>query len=338
MPNRIARHLSIALVAACLGVTWAAPTRDTGLARLKEPEPLVAGAAAEVLQKRTYDVVAAGTHAFAATTAGLTVYDISDYTKPAIVTSLYFPGSANGIAISGDRVILAMGPEGLRVIDVSDPAKPRLTGSLDTDGSVNAVALAGSGRAAIADGPAGIKVVDIDAAGVPKVVSSLDTKRYAVHVAVNGDLVAAAEEDGGVGLYRLGKGGALTQASSSPLPGTARGVAFSGTRCFVAAGLSGLLVLDVANPAKPKMIGSFPSKHYARGVFVQEGVISLADSQGGLMLIEEGSDGERPAHRLLSRVETGSSANRVRSGTLALVAIDSGGIRLVDVSDPANPQ
>ena len=71
------------------------PAQSAG--RQKETEPLAAGAAAEGLAKRTYEVVAAGKHAFAATTAGLTVYDISSPAKPEIVTSLYFPGSANGV-------------------------------------------------------------------------------------------------------------------------------------------------------------------------------------------------------------------------------------------------
>ncbi len=344
------------LLAAFLGAACAAADAGAGATgsanagRQKEAEPLAVGAPAQGLAKRTYEVVANGAHAFAATTAGLTVYDISSPAKPEIVTSLHFPGSANGIAMSGNRVYLAMGPEGLRVIDVSAPAKPRLIGSLDTDGSVNAVAIVGSGderatagvagsqRAVIADGSGGIKVVAIAADGAPSVISSLDTGRHVVHIAISGDLVAAAEEDEGVGLYLLGAGG-LTQASSTPLPGTVRGVAFSGKRCFVAAGLAGLLTLDVTDPARPKLIGSFPAKHYARGVTVQDGTIHLADSQGGLRLIQEGKETQRPAHRLLGSIDTGSSANRVsRNGRLALVAIDSGGIRLVDVSDPKSPK
>jgi len=355
-----ARHLSIVLLAGCLGAGCAVAQASAAAAvesaaaaqsaagaaqsagKQKEPEPLAAGAAAEGLARRTYEVVAAGKHAFAATTAGLTVYDISSPPKPEIVTSLYFPGSANGVTVSGKRAFLAMGPEGLRVIDVSMPTKPRLIGTLDTDGSVNAVAIVETGdgqRAAIADGAGGIKVVNVGTDGAPQVVSSLDTGRYAVHVAVSGVLVATAEEDDGVGLYRLGADGKLTQLSSTPLPGTVRGVAFSGKRCFVAAGLAGLLTLDVTEPVRPKLIGSFPAKHYARGVSVQEGTILLADSQGGLRLIQEGKGTQRPAHKLLGSFDTGSSANRVsRSGALALVAIDSGGIRLVDVSDPKKPK
>jgi hypothetical protein len=327
---------------------------------VKEAEPLAAGAAASGLAQRTYEVVAAGSHAFAATTAGLTVYDISSPAKPEVVTSLYFPGSANGVAVAVKRAFLAMGPEGLRVIDISNPAHPRLIGALDTDGSVNATAFladqAGNVKISsdeaeatgarsdrqvvIADGAGGMKVVNVAEDGAIRVISSLDTGRHAVHVAVSDDnLIAAAEEDDGVGLYRLGADGQLVQLSTTPLFGTARGVAFSGTRCFVAAGLAGVLTLDVANPARPKLIGSFPAKHYARGVSVQGGTILLADSQAGLRLIQEGDETQRPAHKTLGTFDTGSSANRVsRLGTLALVAIDAGGIRLVDVSDPKNPK
>ena len=193
-----------------------------------------------------------------------------------------------------------MGPEGLRVIDVSDPRQAvahrrARHGRFGERRSVSRRELCGlvilsdeapdvpnDCEVVIADGAGGIKVVNVAEDGAPSVISSLDTGRYAVHVAVSGDLIAAAEEDDGVGLYRLGAGGSLTQLSSTPLPGgTVRGVAFSGKRCFVAAGLAGLLTLDVTDPARPKLIGSFPAKHYARGVSVKDGTILLADSQGG---------------------------------------------------------
>jgi hypothetical protein len=182
----------------------------------------------------------------------------------------------------------------------------------------------------------GMKVVDLASM---RVVASLDTGRYAVHLAARDDLVAAAEAESGVGLYRLGAAGGIDQVASVPLPGSARGVAFGGSRVYVAAGPAGLLVLSIEDPARPRLIGSFPSENYAHGVAVGGGTILVADGGAGLRLIREGGEGERAAHRLLGRWKSPAAANRVSlRGTTALVAADSAGIRLVDVSDPENPK
>jgi len=337
------------------GVAGAFPTPATSGTSHWTPlpppgEPLRPGAAADPLAFRTYEVVASAGRAWAATTAGLTIHDISDPAAPRIIESLHFPGSGNGIAVHGTRAFLALGPAGLRVVDISDPSVPVLTAALDTDGSVNAVAVVdrGADRDAlivIADGAGGIKSIAVTAEG-PRVVGSMDTGRYAVHVDVQGEIVAAAEEDDGVGFYRLRADGSVSELAVVRTPGTARGVALRGSRCFVAAGMAGAVVIDLRDEAAPRVVATIPTSHYARGIAVKENLIFVADSQAGLrVMVEaerddpEGRGTENlPAYRLLASFETGGSANRVAlSGGLALVAIDAGGIKLIDVPEPGRP-
>ncbi len=344
MIRRASRNLTIPFA---VSVAWIAAVHPALPSEEPVPpgmEALTPGEAADDLAKRTYEVVASGAHAFAATTAGLTVYDISDPAAPRLVTSMHFPGSANGLALAGNRVLLALGPAGLRAIDVSDPSVPRLVGAIDTDGSVNAVAPVrigpdGEGLAVIADGALGVRSIAVGREGL-RIVSSIDTGRHAVHVAVRGTLVASADEDDGVGLYRISDDGLLREVARVPAPGTARGVVFSNDRLFVAAGPVGVVALGVDDPARPKILGSHPTGHYARGIAAARGNLFVADSQSGLWILEEGKGArQRPAHRRLAVFETGGSANRVSlAGSMAIVAIDAYGIRIVDVTDPESPR
>jgi len=45
-------------------------------------------------------------------------------------------------------------------------------------------------------------------------------------------------------------------------------MAVSGNYAYVAAGVGGLLVIDVSNPAKPKPVGGYDTSGSARGVAV----------------------------------------------------------------------
>src|SRR5262245_59879112 len=97
-------------------------------------EPLEPSEAAAELSRRTYEVVADGRWAYAATTAGLTIYDAGEASSPRLAATLLLPGSANGLTLSDGLVFLALGPEGLRIVDVGQPEAPKLIGAIDTDG------------------------------------------------------------------------------------------------------------------------------------------------------------------------------------------------------------
>ncbi|HEY3175357.1 MAG TPA: hypothetical protein VGK94_06290 [Candidatus Polarisedimenticolia bacterium] len=309
------------------------------VATISAGEPLHPGPAADQLTRRTYEVVASKGYAYAATTAGLAVFDLADPNSEKPAATLFFPGSASAISLSGDLAFLSLGPEGLRIIDISRPLAPRLTGALETDGSVNAAAPAGGRHLVLADGAMGLKVADISNPAAPKVIASLDTERYARHLAVSGDLVAVAEEEAGVTFLRLDEAGRLAPLSSIRLEGSSRGVALSGRRCYVAAGPAGLIVLDLSRPDRPGIVAGFPSADYARGVAAAEGMVLLADGNAGLRVLEvKETGGPAPALRTLRAFATTRPANRVsldgQRGNIALVAEDSAGVRIFDLSGP----
>lgn len=304
------------------------------------PRPLDPSPAARELSRRTYEVVAAERHAFAATGAGLAVYDIGRRAEPRLAATVFFPGSGNGIWVSGGVAYLALGPDGLAILDVSEPEAPRFVASLDTDGSVNTVRpVVGSARLVVADGAMGVKTIDLADRAMPRISGGFDDGAYARHLDVSGDLVAVAREEAGIALLRLDAEGGLELLSALALPGSARGVVLSRGRCWVAGGPAGLHAIDATNPERPRLLGTIPSEDSSRGVDVAGSTIAVADGEAGVALFEavpERAGG--PPVRPLARFRTTRAANRVSlSNGMALVAEDSAGIRLLDVSRPDAP-
>ncbi|MEK7686191.1 MAG: hypothetical protein AAB466_12285, partial [Verrucomicrobiota bacterium] len=67
--------------------------------------------------------------------------------------------------------------------------------------------------------------------------------------------------------------------------GDARGVAVSGNYAYVAAE-SGLLVINVRNPANPVRVGHYDTSGFALGVAVSGNYAYVADFDAGLQVID----------------------------------------------------
>ncbi|MEV5409903.1 hypothetical protein AB0K60_13815 [Thermopolyspora sp. NPDC052614] len=96
------------------------------------------------------DLAFQGDYVFTGNYEGFTVHDISDPTKPKIVSRVHCPGGQNDISVTGHLLILSIdeprsgdtcesgrgdplsGWEGLRIFDISDKAKPRYVKAIPT--------------------------------------------------------------------------------------------------------------------------------------------------------------------------------------------------------------
>ncbi len=68
-------------------------------------------------------------------------------------------------------------------------------------------------------------------------------------------------------------------------PGSAGGVAISGSLAFVADGDDGLQVIDISDPESLQIIGSADTPGFARGVAITETYAYIADNYGGLLIL-----------------------------------------------------
>jgi hypothetical protein len=106
----------------------------------------------------TFAVAVQGNYAYLATGFGLMIVDITDPTRPKVMSRLPLPDISQGVAVSGNLAYVADRSAGLRIIDVSDPTRPVERGLFDTPGLAYGVAVVGN-LAYVADGEAGLFIL-----------------------------------------------------------------------------------------------------------------------------------------------------------------------------------
>jgi hypothetical protein len=101
---------------------------------------------------------------------------------------------------------------------------------------------------------------------------------------------------------------------------------------YIACSDTGLLILDVSDPASISQIGAYNTPSFATGVHVVGNYAYVADRNSGLRAIDV-SDPSAPTEA--SSWNSPSSAYSVRvSGAYAYVADFASGLQVVDISDP----
>lgn len=127
-----------------------------------------------------------------------------------------------------------------------------------------------------------------------------------------------------------------TALSFISIPGFANNVDISGNIAYVAAGSTGLQVVDVSDRRAPRIIGSLDTPGNANDVRVVGNRVYIADGSAGLRII----DVTNPASpTLLGALDTPGEANDVVVvGNLAYVADGLSGLQIIDVGDPVAPR
>lgn len=117
--------------------------------------------------------------------------------------------------------------------------------------------------------------------------------------------------------------------------GPCQAVERDGDRLY-ATGRGVFQVLDIAEPARPRVLGTLKGLGNTRQIYVAGTTAFVTARQDGLWLIDV-SDGAKPA--VISHYDTVEMATGIwASGQVAFVATRQYGIELVDVSDPRQPR
>ena len=250
------------------------PAKPQFLSRVKFPKIYVIG-------NDMWGVTVAGNHAFVADTYnGVFVVDVSNPRQPVViahhqlpeVASRKLPGFIGGLALVQDHIYAAGGWTDLHVIaapglarpPVQEPDHPPVIPPPEQDvttryrayrpeGQVYAVALTND-IAVAACGSAGIHVVRLWPAIERLVVHA--TEDFATDVALLGDRVYVAEGAGGLSIWQMSPRDQLTLLGRYRARGQrVRHVAVPapGHYALVQMGESRLHIVDVSNPAAPKL-------------------------------------------------------------------------------------
>lgn len=276
-------------------------------------------------------IITASNHGHTATAAGV-VQSFS----PIAVSFVSIPGFANSVDVSGDFAFVAAGGAGLQVVSLS-PGRtaPAVVTSLAIPGNANDVALAGN-IAYVAMGSGGLAVVDVTNPLTPKLLGTINTGGNALDVAPRGNTAYVANGNS-LALVNVANPAAMTIIKTVPLSGTVWGVDVDADRhlAAVAAGTSGIFMLDVTNPAAPLVLGSVGTGD-ARDAAIHGDFVLVADQANSMTSVNISSPAT-PVVVSRTALSLGGRLNDIKlSGNFALGAdvFFVNGIPIVDITNP----
>lgn len=127
-----------------------------------------------------------------------------------------------------------------------------------------------------------------------------------------------------------------TAISYVSIPGFANNVDVKGNYAYVAAGATGLQVVDVSDRANPRIVASRDTPGNANDVFIAGDFAYVADGVSGLQIINIANP---LAPTIASSFDTpGEAFDVVVRANRAYVADGSGGLQIIDVATPTSPR
>ncbi|HOW64380.1 MAG TPA: immunoglobulin domain-containing protein [Verrucomicrobiota bacterium] len=140
---------------------------------------------------------------------------------------------------------------------------------------------------------------------------------------------------GGLGVVETTPVGRLNPLGGLAVSIATNRVCVAGHYAYIANRASGLMLIDVENPAKPRVASSIDTPGTAMDVFILGTNAYVADGSAGLQIIDI-SDPLRPVPR--GRMDTAGLATAVQvAGAYAYVADGLSGLVIIDVQDPWHP-
>ena len=284
------------------------------------------------------DVEVVGEVAFVADDESLQILDVSDPTALSPLSAFTLPGDPefSDVEVVGTRAYLAASSSGLTIVDVGDPSSPRGLGALDTPGVARRVEV--RGRTAYVADLSGLRIVDVSDPAAPREIGHLPGDWVqAVRVAGVTAWVVDGER---LRVVDVSTGSAPHEVASLLLPGHAsvEDIEIAGTLAFLSGGRAGLLVVDVAQPAAPRLLGSLLVGSLAVDVELAGGRAYVSDFGVGFSVVDVSQPGFPSG---VGALATGSPSDDteavVVSNGIALVG-QNAFVRVVDVSDPSAPR
>jgi hypothetical protein len=223
------------------------------------------------------------------------IVDIPAAVDAPIVGSLPTPAAGWDVAINGNTAYFANGENGFRFVDVTNPQSPTIVQTIATSGNVVGVAVADN-RACVTDCMPDDDTGNLSIIDPSGIVGTLPLPACAPRVAVAGAVA-----------YATG---------------------------YLADGSGMLQVVDIGNPAHPRLMGTVSLPTYAMGVAVSGVHCFVAASLSGLVVVNVTD----PTHPYMEgQVLTESQAQGIAlSGNRAYVT-DADHFYVIDIADPRHP-
>ena len=290
-----------------------------------------------------------GNFAYVADNSAFTILDVSNRTAP-LTRGRYLMGpsqSARQVKLQGGLACVALGSGGMLTLDISDPNAPTKKGAVLPSGGPTAqtlaVAIQGT-NAYLANYGGGLAAVGAADTTVPYQTAFLMEWFAAKKVASKPGLAVISgtkySENGTKSVVSLRF--VDTRNATNPIVIGAiennafnfLDVAISGNYAYVAAGLAGLLVVDVSVPSAPVIVATNDTPGWATSVTVSDTTAYVADGRQGLRLLD--IQNPRAPVALGAVITPGNALHVALEGNFAYVA-DNSSIQAIDVTDKSTP-
>jgi len=230
--------------------------------------------------------------------------DISDPEAPSTVGTVNPVNTLGRLALDGVHAYVAEGTGGLGVVNVSDPVHPNHIALVDTPGSAEDVAISGN-HAFVADAAGGLRIIDITTPSSPSEVGHYDwTDQPVFGVAARGGYAyVTTQNSGGLRVLDVASPETPVEVGACEMIGHGYGVEVEGDYAYVAFGLDGVRVINIADPTKPWLVGSYDT-YLAWSLDLDGGLIYLADQDGGMLILRFlGFSGHSVSGQVLNNLE-----------------------------------
>ena len=169
------------------------------------------------------------------------------------------------------KYFIAADKAGFVIFDIKDPKKPQPIGYLDTPGQATDLLVRGD-QVFLADNHRGVHLIDASDLKNPKIVSSLDTPARSVRLASHGEYIISAEVTG-ARILRVDKNDKKDNVAELKLVKSIKHKAYDvemkGNLAFVAAGDKGVVVWNLKDPTRPKVVATIPTEYKATELAVE---------------------------------------------------------------------
>lgn len=281
---------------------------------------------------------------------GVQVIDVSKPLKPALASTIKTSGWSLGVSVADDLLVSANGGQGMQFFNVAQPAQPKLKSQFikaasEGDAMVRRALLVGD-LVLAADTINGLRLVDISMSMMPKQAGIYGQLSYARRVAIKGDYAYVATAGEGV-MYAVNIADPRSpyQVSKFQADGIAIDVVLNGdyatlgtfedaTNCYT--------LINVSDPLEPQLSDAVDLQSLLCGAprqMAAQGNFVYSADEWGLSIYDLTQPG---SIKTIGRVELQQEGDQTLAlsvvGDYAYVADSASGLKIVDVSDPADPK
>jgi len=285
----------------------------------------------------------------AAASAGVQIVDVSNPSLPSLVSSYAteMPAIDAQLSADGNLLFIAEGTSNVvggvvEIVDVSDPFSPAKTGRIATADFAAAIAVSG-GHAYVAAKTAGLLVLDVSNPASPALAGWIATPGYARGVTVDGSLVYVADWQIDLQIVDVSNPSSpkLLGSYDTPESGSSQyradsvsvGAGFAAVALTEKTTVSGVLeLLDVSNPAAPKLLGSVKTSGQATGVTIAGALVLVAAGKQGLVVVDASNPSAPAIRGTLATTRDAYGVTASAGGSLAYVAATTSGLVTADIA------